>query len=78
MLDDAAELELAAPVVVEPAVDEAVVDEALVAELVAFEIGNALPPMVIFVAGALPKFSVTDVALAFSLTVRTLSAVTVP
>ena len=75
MLEDADELAVPA---VEPVVEEALVEEVVAAELVDLAIGNDLPPMVTFVAGALPKFSVTDVALAFSLTVRTLPEVTVP
>lgn len=75
MLED--DDELAVPAV-EPVVEEALVEEVVAAELVDLAIGNDLPPIVTFVAGALPKFSVTDVALAFSLTVRTLPEVTVP
>ena len=53
-------------------------DEVADAELVAVDNGKDLPPIVTLVAGALPKFKVAEVALALSLMVRVLPAVTVP
>lgn len=55
-----------------------VVDDVVVAELVEVEIGNLLPPIVILVAGALPKLSTTDVALELTFTVLIWLADNVP